>query len=221
VTEEQDQQQVDVRLHWEEGGRRRDQSQDSVSVGEAEDEQAHSQELEEAEELLPDSGPDEFQWDADREQALLDALEDTIEGTSPLVHQYIEMVMTGLKAETMSKDEARAALSEIEAYLADNIEWEQSKHPVDDEDFMQSRKDKLNALFAWREASAALGEYLKNGEVVQLKVASYAAEQGRSFLEQSLDLLLSCEPEEEEWDDEDDERVDDEDDRSIEPEVSG
>jgi hypothetical protein len=202
VTEEQDRQEVDVRLHWEDEGRLRDQSRDTVCVGEAQDEQARSEELDQnALEISPEGDPDEFEWDADREQALLDALDETIEGTSPLIHQYIETVMTGLKAETMSKDQAREALLEIESYLSDNIEWEQSKHPVENEEFMQSRKDKLNALFAWRESTSALGQYLDSGEEMQLKIASYAAEQGRGFLEQSLDLLMACEPDEE--DDED------------------
>ena len=191
--------QVDIRLSWEDEGRLRDRSADTVCVGEVEAQTGRSEELDEAAHLIPDAELDEFQWDADREQALLDALDETVEGTSPLVHQYIEMVLTGLKAETMSEEEARSALSEIEQYLSDTTEWERAKEPVDNDDFMQSREDKLNALFAWKESISALEQYLNEGEELQLKVASYAAEQGRGFLEQSLDLLLSCEPDEE-WD---------------------
>lgn len=198
-------QQVDLRLQWEDSGKRRDQSTDSVAVGLVDDEEGISEEVDsEPTEVNLEEVPDEFEWDADREQALLDALEETVEGSSPLVHRTIESVMMGLRAETMSADEARATLSEIEDYLTDNIDWEQSKPPVDNGDFMQSRQDKLNALFAWRESANALTEYLENREEVQLKVAGYAAEQGKSFLEQSLDLLMSCEPlddeDEEEWD---------------------
>ena len=202
---EDEHQQVDLRLQWEDSGKRRDQSADSVAVGLVEDEEGVSQELDaEPAEVNLEEVPDDFEWDADREQALLDALEETVEGSSPLIHRYIESVMIGLRAETMSADEARATLSEIQDYLTDNIDWEQSKPPVDHPEFMQSREDKLNALFAWRESAGALTEYLDNREEVQLKVAVYAAEQGKSFLEQSLDLLMSCEPLEDEdnedWD---------------------
>lgn len=203
----EDKQQVDLRLQWEDSGKRRDQSADSVAVGLVEDEEGVSEEVDsEPSEVDLEEVPDEFEWDADREQALLDALEETVEGSSPLIHRYIESVMVGLRAETMTADEARATLSEIQDYLTDNIDWEQSKPPVEHPEFMQSREDKLNALFAWRESANALTEYLENREEVQLKVATYAAEQGKSFLEQSLDLLMSCEPldeeDEEEWDEE-------------------
>lgn len=208
MTDRQEQQ-VDVRLRWEDEGRRRDQSADSVSVGDVDDEDAVAEEVDEdAQEIEPDDDGDEFQWDADREQALLDALEETVEGTTPLVQRHIESVMMGLKAETMSAEEARHALSEIDEYLSENLDWEQSKPPVDHEDFMQSRKDKVNALCAWRESVNALREYLDKGEEVQLKVASYAAEQGKSFLEQSLDLLMACEPQEVKWDEEEEEDED-------------
>ena len=202
TSSEQDQQQVDVKLRWEDGGVRRDQSRDTVEVGEAGEEEALQEHLDpESEGPAEEDAEDEFEWDADREQALLDALEETVEGSSPIVHRYIETVMAGLKAETMPAEEATEMLGEIQAYLDDQIEWEQSKPPVEHEDFMQSRKDKLNALFAWSESRAAITEYLLNGDAVQLKVASYAAEQARGFLEQSLDLLMACEPEDD-WEEE-------------------
>ena len=197
-----EQQQLDLKLRWEEGGARRDQSRDTVEVGEAAEEEALQEHKEsDPEETFEEDEDDDFEWDADREQALLDALEETVEGTSPIVHRYIETVMAGLKAETMSAEEATEMLVEIQAYLDDQIKWEQSKAPVENEEFMQSRKDKLNALYAWSESRAALAEYLQSGDSVQLKVASYAAEQAKGFLEQSLDLLMACEPEEE-WDEE-------------------
>ena len=198
-----EQQQVDVKLRWEEGGVRRDQSRDTVEVGEAGEEEALQEHLDpESEGPAEEDAEDEFEWDADREQALLDALEETVEGSSPIVHRYIETVMAGLKAETMPVEEATEMLTEIQAYLDDQIEWEQSKPPVEHEDFMQSRKDKLHALFAWSESRAAIAEYMQSGDAVQLKVASYAAEQARGFLEQSLDMLMACEPEED-WDEDD------------------
>ncbi len=198
-----EQQQVDVKLRWEDGGARRDQSRDTVEVGEAGDEEALQEHLDpESDEPAEEDADDEFEWDADREQALLDALEETVEGSSPIVHRYIETVMMGLKAQTMAADEATEMLVEIQAYLDDQIEWEQSKAPVEHEDFMRSRKDKLNALYAWSESRAAIAEYVQSGDEVQLKVASYAAEQARGFLEQSLDMLMACEPEDD-WEEDD------------------
>ena len=89
-----DQQQVDLKLRWEEGGVRRDQSRDTVEVGEASDEEALQEHLDpDSERFVEEDAEDEFEWDADREQALLDALEDAVEGSSPIVHRYIEMVM--------------------------------------------------------------------------------------------------------------------------------
>lgn len=190
----EDSHRLDLQIRWEEEGVRRDQSSDSVVVGEAPDQEALSEYTELEEEGSIEEGPDDFEWDADREQALLDALDETVEGTSPIVHRHIEQLLVGLKTESIETEQAGEILEEILAFLDDQIAWEQAKAPVEHADFMQSRADKLNALAAWQEAARALLEFLENGEAVQLKVAEYAAEQGRGFLEQSLDLLMACEP---------------------------
>jgi hypothetical protein len=198
---------VDLLLAWQEAGARRESSSDSVaSLGPPEGVElragargleADPAALTRIEEAPPDQeyGPELFEWSADREQALIDALEQSPEGAVPRVHAQLEGILEGLQSGGLPSEKAALLVAEVEIYLAGRLQAERCKRPVADEDFMQSRADKLNALIAWQESAAALREYLEHGEAVQLKVAAYAAEQANSFLTGSREVLMACEPE--------------------------
>jgi hypothetical protein len=194
-------------LRWKEGDAPRDTGGDSVAV-EAASEQARleaEQELTKglldspvqlAEELSDEELADEsFEWSADREQALIDAFEATLEGAVPRVHQQIEEIARALQEGTLDPQRAGLLLTEVEVYLAQKVTSEKQKPLVDHPAIMQARADKANALATWQEAVAALREYLSSGDAIQLKIAFYAAEQGVGFLAASRDGLLAAEPE--------------------------
>lgn len=219
---------VDLLLHWkDDAGTRRDGGEDLITVGQhlelggdgaveggGAELGVDPSSLKIIDEVPPEEeyGPEYFEWSEDREQALCDALEAAPEGAVATVHTQLEAIAKGLEGGTLPPDRARMLLREVDTYLQGRIKAENAKRPVEDGDFMQSRGDKLNALVAWQESASALREYLDTGEAVQLKVATYAAEQAHSFLTGSREVLMACEPElddepledeEEEYDDED------------------
>lgn len=210
---------LDFVFRWKES-ERRDTGTDSVSVevpdqeGDAELEAEQDQSPVAGEGFLDeisdeDLSEESFQWSAEREQALEDAFAQAPEGTAPRVQLQIQAIITALQEGSLQRPRAELLLSEVEAYLAAKVKAEQRKLPVAHEAFLQSRADKLNALFSWQESVAALREYLEGNDPVQLKVAIYAAEQACGLLDGALDVLLAAEPEPD--DDEADENEGDQD----------
>lgn len=224
--------QLDVRLNWRETQTRRDGARDSVSVTADRGESRVEPELE----VPDDHGPDEaeqtllaqeqpeleseeeFQWSADRERALTEALQQAPEGAVPRVHLQLQAITQGLEAKSLQPERALELLSEVEAYLSARLQAEHRKAQVKDELFMQSRTDKINSLYAYQESNTALAEYCRQEDPLQLKVAAYAADQGQGFLAASRQALMQAEPEfvdddddEYEYEDEEDEDEDDED----------
>lgn len=218
--------QLDVRLNWRETQSRRDGARDSVSVtadrGESRDEpelQAPDDNgSDEAEQLLlahqqPElETEEEFQWSADRERALTEALQQAPEGAVPRVHLQLQAITQGLETKSLQPERALALLSEVEAYLSVRLQAEHRKAPVKDELFMQSRTEKINSLYAYQESNTALAEYCRQEDPLQLKVAAYAADQGLGFLAASRQALMQAEPECVDDDDDEYEYEDEEDD---------
>lgn len=224
-------QKLDVRLNWRETQTRRDSARDSVSVmadrGESSQEpelQApDDSELEQAEQtLLAQEQADleseeEFQWSADRERALTEALQQSPEGAVPRVHLQLQAIAQGLEAKSLGSERALELLSEVAAYLSARLQAEHRKAPVKDELFMLSRTEKINSLYAYQESLTALVEYCRQEDPLQLKVASYAADQGQAFLATARQTLMEAEPEcvdddDDEYDDEEEEDDEDYDD---------
>ena len=204
---------VDFLLQWQSTAeKRRTTHQDSVEVEVPEGEAAEAGTVEHAPsesepEAVPEEfvetpeepGPhveddEEFEWSEDRERALDAAFSQAPEGSSPRVHLQLESIIAALSEAKLAAPQALVLVGEIDAYLQKRLQAERAKVPVAHPAFLQSREDKVKALVAWQEAAAALREYLEHGEEVQLKVARYAAEQGRTFLEASLEVLLAAEP---------------------------
>lgn len=197
---------LDFVFRWKES-ERRDAGTDSVSVEvpdqeglpEAEAEQtpaapvAGEGYLEEVSD--EDLSEESFQWSAEREQALEEAFAQAPEGTAPRVQLQIQAIISALQEGSLQRPRAELLLGEVETYLAARVKAEQRKVPVAHEAFLQSRADKLNALFSWQESVTALREYLEGHDPVQLKVAVYAAEQACGLLDGALDVLLAAEPE--------------------------
>ena len=220
MTEDSD---FDVRLSWQDReAKLRNTDKDSVAVG-TEALQANTLvegvtqgELESDDEFgddVPDSTyiedqDDEFEWTEERERALEEALDESPEGTVPRVQVQLEAIKTGLESQSIDAEQGRALLTEVDKYLKFKIENEQQKIPVEHSELMQSRKEKLNALFAYQEAATALREYVEKGEAMQLKVAAYATEQGGSFLNAARELLMNSEPDYEEFEEFEDEEYD-------------
>ena len=199
---------LDLLLRWKEGEVRRESGRDTVSVdaeaspGEGElvaRRQSGSEKAQESPDTLEqelsdeDLGDELFEWSADREQALIDALEETHEGSVPRVHQQLEDIANALQAGELQPERAAQLLTEVDTYLATKVAAEKRKVTVAHQAFVSSRADKLNALFAWQESATALREYLQHGEAVQLKVAFYAAEQAQGFLAAARDQLMEAE----------------------------
>lgn len=205
---------LDVRLHWQDReAALRNTNKDSVAVGEeARGSDSQIQDVtqgtyaggdvvgdEEHDEAYLEDQDDEFQWTEERERELEEALDESPEGSVPRVQLQLEAILTGLETESLEVERAPGLLDEIDRYLALRIETEQSKSPIEHADFTQSRKEKLNALFAFQEAVVALRQYLQEGQAMQLKVAAYATEQGGSFLQVARELLMKSEPDYEDF----------------------
>lgn len=213
---------LDFVFRWKEGDALRDTGHDSVSMEQDREEADSEGELEargddaplEGEGLVGEGPTDDdlrdesFQWSAEREAALEEAFAQTPEGTAPAVQMQIQSIIGALQEGSLPRPRAEMLLGEVENYLAGKVKAEQRKVPVAHPSFVQSRADKLNALFSWQESVVALREYLENHDPVQLKVAIYASEQAVGLLDGALDMLLAAEPEpndeELEGDDEDD-----------------
>ena len=202
---------LDFVFRWKEGDSLRDTGRDSVSMEEdreAREDADSAGELEargedvplEGEGLAGEGPADEelrdesLQWSAEREAALEEAFAQTPEGTAPAVQMQIQSIISALQEGSLPRPRAEMLLSEVESYLAGKVKAEQHKIPVAHPSFVQSRADKLNALFSWQESVVALREYLENHDPVQLKVAIYAAEQAVGLLDGALDVLLAAEP---------------------------
>ncbi len=221
---------LDFTLRWKESEAPRESHQDSVSVGLDESERAEAVQIEdervleddsdgwddEDDALVPD-GEDDFQWTAEREAQLEEAFESIPADAPARVHLQLNDISNGLKDGSLSKERGLALIGEVEAYLSARIKAEQRKPPVDHEAFMSYRTDKLNALYAWQETATALREFCTGGEDVQLRVASYAADQASDFLHNAWDTLQSVEPEPDDLE-EDSVEDDDEPDEEVFPE---
>ena len=226
----EEEQQLDVRLNWRETQSRRDGARDSVSVTALRGESRAETELQAPEGRGTDGAEqtlfaqeqaeleteEEFQWSADRERALTEALQQAPEGAVPRVHLQLQAIAQGLEAKTLQPERALELLSEVEAYLSVRLQAEHRKAPVKDELFMQSRTEKINSLYAYQESQTALAEYCRQEDSLQLKVATYAADQGLGFLAASRQALMQAEPEcvdddDDEYEYEDEDEEDDED----------
>lgn len=218
---------LDLRLKWQEQNVRRQTDEDTVALDSESQLERHQLEDAATGDLIStdvvgddeldssylEDEDDEFQWTEERERALEEALEESPEGSIPRVQLQLEEIMKGLQSETLESERTELLLGEVDAYLAQKIAAEQGKPEVDHAEFTQSRKDKLNALFAYQEAATALREFVKTGHEMQLKVASYATEQGGSFMQSARELLMDSEPdyeefEEDEFEDEDEDEDD-------------
>lgn len=182
-------------MHYEEWKKRRRQ--------EAEAEDAHLEPSAEAAAAAPTApdGSEDFQWNEDRDRAIQDLLETTVPGTLPAVHLQIQMIRHGLIEKTIVKERAHQLLGEVEGYLNDLIHKEESKYVIDHPEVSKARDEKLKALYAWRESAGSLREYANEDRQVFLEVAAYAADQGSAFLATARRLLLQCEPEPEDEED--------------------
>lgn len=203
---------LDFVLQWKEQGQRARSGADRVSV-QLDAAPAEEQQLESSEGTAPEESPelyDEalsasvagtaddaelFEWSADREQAIFDALREMPQGAVPRVHAQLDAIARGLESGKLEKAYALGLLGEVDEYLAARIAAEECKTPVAHDAFIASRADKLNALYAWAESAAALREFIETGEQVHLKVAAYAADQGHAYLTGSREVLLAADPE--------------------------
>jgi len=149
-------------------------------------------------EIQAEESPEYFEWTEDRERAIQECLETTVEGTLPRVHLQLTAIQQALQHGNLAPQNACLLLDEIDAYLGDKILREEAKIPVAHPAFLSARADKLKALYSWQESSAALREFLAEGETVQMDVARYAADQASAFLAAARRELLLNEPEEDE-----------------------
>ncbi|MBT9585844.1 hypothetical protein IV102_21055 [bacterium] len=151
----------------------------------------------------PEDAPEFFEWTEDRERAIQECLETTVPGTLPTVHLQLQSVLQALKHGNLTGQQAYPLIRELEVYLDGKVRHEERKVPVAHPSFLVARADKLKALYAWEEACRSLREFVRDGQVVQLEVAAYAAEQGSAFLAGVRRTLLEAEPFEDEDEDED------------------
>lgn len=200
--------QLDLQLQWDdETETRRQTSLDSVAVAseaargetsqnrEAPVASAEGLEPERAEAVKEDED-DAFEWTEEREAALEAALDEAGLLGVPRVQQQLSGLATALEQDQLDPERALELLDEVSDYLADRLQREQRKRPVDNELFTRSRADKVNGLFAYQEAAGALREYVDSADPLQLKVARYALRQGESFLDSASELIMACEPDE-------------------------
>lgn len=151
---------------------------------------------------IPADGSEDFQWTEERDQAILRLLETTAPGTLPSVHLQIQAIRHALMAGSLEAQRAGWLLNELESYLGEQIRQEEAKPPVDHPGVTRALEDKVKALSAWLQATEGLREYLEKPEEVFLNVSSYAADQGSAFLASARRLILECEPDPENSEDE-------------------
>lgn len=139
--------------------------------------------------------PEAFQWNEDRERAIQEFLETTSPGTLPSVHLQLQAIRHAVMKNEINRQRAQALINEVNGYLLGLIRQEEAKPAIEHEGMTQAREDKLRALYAWRESSDALADYLSKNEDVYLEVSAYAGDQGSAFLAAARRNILESEPE--------------------------
>ena len=204
---------IDLQLQWEdETQERRATLEDCVTFGDSEPSESAVVgapkraepggvglvEAEKPQNAYIEDEDDDFEWTEEREAALEAALEEAPTGSVPRVQLQLTLISSALEADDLGGEEATRLLKEVEDYLRKRLARESAKPSVDNELYTRSSRDKVNGLSAYLEATRALQEYVNDLDPLQLKVAHYALEQGGSFLNSATELIMACEPEEEE-----------------------
>jgi|GEM_PF-1780663 len=137
-----------------------------------------------------------FQWTAERNKAIEEALSETREARLPTVHNQLEAIRRSLEKGEISGGRALELLGEVERYLGEKIEHQKSKVTVAHEAVIGARSDLLKGLYSYQESVNSLKEYVASKEDVQLHLSVYTADQATSFIAQAKHTIMEARPEE-------------------------
>ncbi|MDQ7821415.1 MAG: hypothetical protein RDV48_01335 [Candidatus Eremiobacteraeota bacterium] len=139
--------------------------------------------------------PEYFQWTAERNRLIEEALREMTGAKLPRVHEQLISIRRALQEKKLTGEQASALLDEVELYLASRVSREREKIPVAHEAVIGARHDVENGMAAYRETVNALREYIATGDRLHLDLASYTADQAASFVARARTLLAAAEPE--------------------------
>jgi len=136
-----------------------------------------------------------FQWTAERNKAIEEALSETSEARLPTVHSQLDAIRRSLEKGEITGKRALTLLGEIETYLGEKIDYQKNKVTVAHEAVIGARSDLLKGLYSYQESVNSLKEYLTSGEDVQLHLSVYTADQATSFIAQARHTIMEAKPE--------------------------
>ncbi len=140
-------------------------------------------------------GEEFFQWTAERNKAIEEALSETSEARLPTVHSQLDSIRRSLAKGEITRERALELLREIETYLGDKIDHQKNKVTVAHEAVIGARSDLLKGLYSYQESVNSLKEFLASGEDVQLHLSVYTADQATSFIAQARHTIMEAKPE--------------------------
>lgn len=136
-----------------------------------------------------------FQWTAERNKAIEEALSETSEARLPTVHSQLDAIRRSLEKGEITGKRALTLLGEIETYLGEKIDCQKNKVTVAHEAVIGARSDLLKGLYSYQESVNSLKEYLTSREDVQIHLSVYTADQATSFIAQARHTIMEAKPE--------------------------
>jgi len=134
------------------------------------------------------SDDEEFQWTRERNQAVEDALRITQETPFTAIYHQLTRIAGALAAGNLSGNTALRLLDEADRYL-DNRIMQRQGALTGDTVFEEIRDHVRDGLVLFREASAALREYLKEPAPLHLDLVARLCDEANEFIREALGNL--------------------------------